>query len=226
MTAFDALMPGATEALRGGAGSPRGGSAGDWRQAVERAQARSWLADRNTTGGGRQQSDSDVLPLAESVPARASHMPDSLGLDGRGAESPPVAGVHRPESEAPAPRPVRLRTPLSSVIPAFAVTPMAPSKPVATNVAEFAAAMTQMASPLATRPRKQSLHVEVNGQGITVWVRDTSMNSQQANHLAASIAADLGDGEQRLAALYLNGRPLADGRSSTSPSLSSSSHPE
>ncbi|QVQ26148.1 hypothetical protein [Achromobacter deleyi] len=78
-----------------------------------------------------------------------------------------------------------------------------------------------MASSPGVRPRKQSLHIEPGEQGVSVWVRDTAMNSQQANHLATAIAASLGGGTQRLAALYLNGRPLADDQNSSSLSLSS-----
>lgn len=72
----------------------------------------------------------------------------------------------------------------------------------------------------SARARKQSIHAESGEQGVSVWIRDASLNSRQASHLAAAIAASLSSGRQDVASLYLNGRPVVDGSQLSSPKSS------
>ncbi|WZB76132.1 hypothetical protein WJ972_09775 [Achromobacter insuavis] len=72
----------------------------------------------------------------------------------------------------------------------------------------------------AARPRKQSIHSELDERGVSVWIRDASLNSHEAMHLAAAMASAASFGRQDLVALYLNGHPVADGSESSSFPLS------
>jgi len=230
MTAFDALMPGGSGTSQAGAGAGRGGASGDWRQAVEHAQTRSWLQGRNTESGVGPQPDqgglrnpgkasSDAAPATSHEQTIASQHPRESGRQDS-------VLVRAGAGDAPNARQVPARTSASVATPGFLSAPSAPTRQSPTRYAEQAVVLTQLASTYGVRPRKQSVHIESGEQGIFVWVRDASLNSQQANHLAAAIAANLGDGAQRLAALYLNGQSLALDRNELSRSLSSPFLPE
>lgn len=226
MTVFDVLMPVAQRAYQTGRGTAQGSAAGDWRQAVEHAQARSWLADRNTENGQGPQPDPGQPPASEkesgsAVRTQPRPAQDIHAQQAREPARQEAAAIRGSGGEASTPWqiPSLVQGPIGT--PTLAVAPIASSRLPMTHSSSQAAVLTQVASIAGVRPRKQSLHVETGEQGVSVWVRDTAMNSQQANHLATAIAASLGGGSQRLAALYLNGRPLADDQSSSSLSLSS-----
>lgn len=224
MTTFDALMPSAAGSFGIGAGGARpSGEPGDWRQAVEQAQARSWLRERTPTAGqGRAQPGrGESAPLEKPVADRAvqtgvpSADPSDKALDaviGPGADlaptGPPLQAVGAgPAAHAGLPLPV---------VQGLASTPgNSPG-----NAALPAAAAVQGEALRGTRARKQSIHVESGEQGVSVWIRDVSLNSREASHLAAAIAASLSSGRQDVASLYLNGHPVADGTQLSSPKSS------
>lgn len=224
MTPFDALMPSAAGASGNGAGGARpSGESADWRQAVEQAQARSWLRDRTPmVGQGRPQPGrGESAPLEKPTTDRGvqTGVPSAdlsdKALDaviGPGADLAPTgparqaAGVG-PAAHAGLPLPVVQR--LAS----------APANPPG-NAALPAAAAVQGEALRGTRARKQSIHVESGEQGVSVWIRDASLNSREASHLAAAIAASLSSGRQDVASLYLNGHPVADGTQLSSPKSS------
>jgi len=229
MTAFDALMPGALDAAPAGRRSGAGAGTGDWRQAVEQAQAKSWLGDRNVDAGsgGASPGRGDAAPTrdAATLPSRHAWIVEGAAprLEGRSAER--VSPLRRDEPaphlatrsvQAPLAMPQSVAA-STQVVQATRAVPDATAQSVASNYAAYA---------LAARPRKQSLHVETGEQGISVWLRDTALNSQQANHLAAAIISNLEGGGQQLAALYLNGRAVTDGPASASPLLSSTNPSE
>lgn len=217
MTAFDALMPSGVGPAGTAAGGTRpGGGTGDWRQAVEQAQARSWLRDR-TPAAGQERAPAGSGPSAP--PARP-------GAERAGQTDAPFSG---PQDEAPAsPSASAEIGPPTAVarltMGAGAVAQMGLPAPLAA-LPQPAATSTRLqgnsALPAATagqgevlrsaRARKQSIHAESGEQGVSVWIRDASLNSREASHLAAAIAASLSSGRQDVASLYLNGRPVVDG---------------
>ena len=230
MTAFDALMPSAQGPATVGANSGRRTASGDWRQAVEHAQLRSWLEGRNTESGPGPQPgliDQRIADLKgrRDVPAPIVGQHDR-GQNSRHSSRQADVGSVGPAPEAirALPAPARIPLPVTTASVAVSLaTPTSASRTSSAHGFDQAAVLTQLASTLGVRTRKQSVHIERGEQGVSVWVRDTRINSQQVNHLAASIAASLGDGSQRLAALYLNGLPVSDFRTSHSHSLSTPS---
>lgn len=223
MTAFDALMPGARETYLASGSSGGRGAAGDWRQAVEHAQARSWLEGRNTESGQGPQADLNLPRFAGQGIRGAGAEPSSQqSVRARQTAEPTRQGdvaARGSAVEASKPLEFAARMQVSVATLAPVVAPSVSRAPSAAHYADQAAMLTQMPNTRGLRPRKQSVHAESGEQGVLVWVRDASMNSQQANHLAAVIAASLGDGTQRLSALYLNGQSLADDRNPVSHSL-------
>lgn len=220
MTVFDALVLGAPDSSRTGGHRGISTDAGDWRRAVEYAQAKAWLGDRNVaTGIGARLEDGRAAFAERNVSAQKGFS-QPIGWN---APLPPPkneAGTGRSvgtsltqQHVAPSPLPE------SQVIPASLPLQPVPARPEMACRVEPPGAVSRTVYALAVRPRKQSLHVETGEQGVSVWVRDAAMNSQQANHLAAAIVANIGNGEHHLAALYLNGRTLAEYASSHFPSL-------
>lgn len=230
MTAFDALMPSAQGTALGGAGSGRRATSGDWRQAVEHAQLRSWLEGRNSEiGAGPRPGSIDPrivdLKGRRDVPTPNAAQSDRAQISRNSSHHSDIGHVGPvPEAIRALPIPACI---LHSVTTASVAVSLTTSTAVSRNFAghgfDQAAVLAQLASTLRVRTRKQSVHIERGEQGVSVWVRDTRMNSQQVNHLAASIAASLADGSQRLAALYLNGLPVASSRTPNTHSLSTPS---
>jgi len=217
MTAFDALMPGATGGHVGSTFGGHGGSAGDWRQAVEQAQARSWLQGRNVSPGPKVHPDaapSRSDPSAQAGALRPNQAGASSGLE-RGeapTESASPTAVLKPTT--PSGLAVLENTPMQ-MPPALPMAGVTLSRPVTDtpqgSAGLQAAAVSQGEILRAVRARKQSIHAESGEQGVSVWIRDASLNSRQASHLAAAIASALASGRQDVASLYLNGRPILDG---------------
>ena len=230
MTAFDALMPsgaGLSGTAVGGTrpGGGTGGGTSDWRQAVEQAQARSWLRDR-TPAAGQERAPSGSGPSAAPVRPGAERTgqsnapfsgpqdeaPASPGALGDGG---PVTAAVRPTMGAGAAAQMGLPLPLAA-LPQPAATSTRPQG----NAALPAATAGQGEVLRSARARKQSIHAESGEQGVSVWIRDASLNSRQASHLAAAIAASLSSERQDVASLYLNGRPVVDGSQLSSPKSS------
>lgn len=226
MTAFDALMPGAAGTSGGSTAGSRPGSSADWRQAVEQAQAKSWLQDRNLTPGQQGRPDA------------AQRGPDSSAQAGapRPSQTGTPPGLQQGEASTESTSPAAFSPPTTATGPAVrggTPTHMAPALPMAAVPVSRPAADAAQGSPAlpaaaagqgeilrAARARKQSIHAESGEQGVSVWIRDTSLNSRQASHLAAAIASALSSGRQDIASLYLNGRPIADGSELSSPNQS------
>lgn len=227
MTAFDALMSG--RVLNGSPAGGRAGArgaAGDWRQAVEQAQAKSWLGNRNVDAG-RSPSPHSEAPskdVAVSSATRHATPADRDVVSARGPRSEvwagqPSEGVNTPPPATYAPLAQR------STLPPVAISArITPAAPLEVGAVERPVAPAALAYVQGVRPRKQSVHVETGEQGISVWLRDAALNRQQANHVAAAIVANLEAGGQSLVALYLNGRAVVDGPATIS-SLSSSPNP-
>lgn len=218
MTNLEALLTGTAGASSSvAAGGRRAG--GDWRQAVEQAQAEAWLRDRNLAPGpghppaatqddapapaSRQMPEPDAVPVLPTVVAAtpvspaAGHVRDSM---------PPIAQAS-----------VVVRGPAA----AFAATP-APRLPASANALASAGSAAAQSAVIgqgeafrAARVRKQSIHSEIDERGVSVWIRDASLNSHEAMHLAAAMAAAASSGRQGLISLYLNGRPVAGGLESS-----------
>lgn len=222
MTAFDALMPnGAGVSAVGTRGARPGGDSGDWRQAVEQAQARSWLRDRTLAAGqeqGQPGSRVSVSPAA-SLADRAVHaaapfadppdpVRDAVNVPGADPLPPPalhqVMGAGAGETALPAPW---------VAVASLAAAPANPQGCAALP----AAAAGQGEVLRSARARKQSIHTESAEHGVSIWIRDASLNSREARHLAAAIASSLSSGRQDVASLYLNGRPVMDGLQLSSP---------
>lgn len=222
MKTFDALMSSAAGPFRAG-GARLSGESGDWRQAMEQAQARSWLRDRTPMAGqGRAQSGpGESAPPAKPVadPAVQTGVPSAdspeKALDaviGPGADLASTGPARQAVGAAPA---AHAGLPMP-VVPRLGDAPADPPG----NAALPAAAAVQREALRGTRARKQSIHVESGEQGVSVWIRDVSLNSREASHLAAAIAASLSSGRQDVASLYLNGHPVADGTQLSSPTSS------
>lgn len=224
MTAFDALMSGGgVDGFRAGGRAGAGGAAGDWRQAVEQAQAKSWLGNRNVDAGRTPspRSEAPSKGMAAAVSSRPMAAPDCNTVSEYGRRSEVLAerslyGVDTTSHEAPAP--------LAQRHAAMSVAILARSNQAASSgifTAPRPVAPAALAYAQGARPRKQSLHVESGEQGLSVWLRDAALNSRQANHIAAAIVANLEGADQPLAALYLNGRAVVNGPASVSSLLSS-----
>lgn len=224
MTAFDALMSGGGVAGFGAGGrSGAGGAAGDWRQAVEQAQAKSWLGNRNVAAERTPspRSEAPSKGMAAAFSSRPMGPPDRDVVSEYDRRSGVLAercleGVGTTLHETPAP--------LAHRHAAMSVAILARANQAASSgilTARRPVAPAALAYAQGARPRKQSLHIESGEQGLSVWLRDAALNSQQANHVAAAIVANLEGVDQPLAALYLNGQAVVNGPASVS-SLSSS----
>lgn len=224
MTAFDALIPSGSSSLGAGAGGARaGGGSGDWRQAVEQAQARSWLRDRTLAAGqGRAQSGPGVS-ASPARPAAAGTLRTGQSFASSQENAPAAVTVPGADlTSMQADRQTVGATPVAHADLPLPVVPSpaaAPANPRGTAALPVAAA-AQWEALRGNRVRKQSIHVESGEQGVSVWIRDASLNSREASHLAVAIAASLSSGRQDVASLYLNGRPLADGSQLSSPTSS------
>lgn len=225
MTAFDALMPSGAGASVAAAGAVRpGGGSGGWRQAVEQAQARAWLRDRTLAAGHGREQPGSGLPASSAAPLAGPAIQTAVPFAGprNGTlETPRIPGTDVSPTVAPrppmnaAPAEAGLPVPWTAVAPP-ATAPVDPRGPVA-----FPAAAAGQGEVLrSARARKQSIHAESGEQGVSVWIRDVSLNSREARHLAAAIAASLGSGRRDIASLYLNGRPMVDGSQLSSPQSS------
>ncbi|WP_183004826.1 hypothetical protein [Achromobacter sp. UMC71] len=219
MSTFDALMPSGTTS----AGSTRsGGGSGDWRQAVEQAQAQSWLRDRSL---GARQERVPPGPGESATPARpAAGRAEQTGTPFTGPLDEAPAPLSAPGAHGAPIAAARLTSGAGAAAQAVLPIPLACMPPLAaasTNprgVAALPAAMAGQGEVLrSARTRKQSIHAECGEQGVSVWIRDASLNSREASHLAAAIASSLLSGRQDVASLYLNGRPVVDGSQLSSP---------
>ncbi|MDR6602108.1 hypothetical protein J2732_003100 [Achromobacter deleyi] len=224
MTAFDALVSsGAQGSTAGSRRTGAGGGAGDWRQAVEQAQAKSWLGNRNVDAGriptprGQAPSTAEGVPsLVRQTPSAGTHtswLPGPRSNASAGGISEGVK-VQPPEMYLPPTQRLTASPGVALPRPALAASMNA-------DTTELPPAPPPLAYAMGIRPRKQSLHVETGEQGISVWLRDTALNGRQAHHVAAAVIAHLEEAGQPLAALYLNGRALVDGPAAVSSLLSS-----
>lgn len=192
-----------------------------WRQAMEQAQARDWLGGRNLTPGGERQGSADPCTARPSVaPAEPARPADTAGQAGAWRDTPAAL---RQGIESAAPARIAGGRGDIEVRPAYAGGPGIDATPVSARPravspisAEPAAAAGWAGAAQARRPRKQSVHAQHDEQGVSVWIRDTAMNSLQARHLAMAIAEGMQGGARDLASLYLNGRPLLGGPDSPS----------
>lgn len=223
MTAFDALMPRAFGVAQAGGTTGVRGSSGDWRQAVESAQAKSWLGNRDVNGS-QQPAPQTRLGAPAGRSGEAAHGVSSALVPTVPASGSPntVAREHSYATRAALPDNTRppIPAPRSMAIPITAQARAVMAEPIVASRRDLPGVSSQVAFALAARPRKQSLHVEAGERGVSVWVRDTTLNDQQAQHLASAIVAYLGDDEHQMASLYLNGRAVQS-HPETSTSLSS-----
>lgn len=227
MTAFDALMPGAPDASLTGRRAGGGGGAGDWRQAVEQAQAKSWLGNRNVDTRRGSLPTGEVSSAGVAVPAspRAASLFETEFPSLTERRSDAIAGQSREDAQASPQSGTQMSQAQRSITPSVGiVSRVVPSAFLNAHAVEPLMTTAALAFAPGVRPRKQSLHVETGEQGVSVWLRDTALNSQQANHLAAAIVANIEGGGRSLAALYLNGRALV-GDSAIGSSFLSSPNP-
>lgn len=224
MTAFDALIStGVPDAVPGGRRTSA--SLGDWRQAVEHAQAKSWLGERNIDLGSQAAADGAGATFASKAAALPpGPLPERQTQRQTQRRSQPVmANASSAGGSARDPRHAATASPMSSpgITPVAMATPSTQAGAAIARGTRPPAASPNAAYVLGVRPRKRSLHIETGELGVSVWLRDAALNNQQANHLAAAIIANLGDGARKLASLYLNGHMLSE----DTPSFSSSSSP-
>lgn len=222
MTAFDVLMAGATAPTSTAGASSSRGRAGDWRQAVEQAQAKSWLGNRGVDM--YQQPTTDDQGRGAPRDGGAEHSPPpSYEYKTTSASGSPLSKEHVQSARLPfTPRRAGTPTfPTSYVVampPAGTVGGVAFEEPPVVGVQEELNTPTAPRYTTGARPRKQGMHMEAGKNGLSIWVRDATLNSLQAKHLAAAIVASLGGEDDRVAALYLNGEVVAT-RSMTPVSL-------
>jgi hypothetical protein len=127
-----------------------------------------------------------------------------VALAGAGIASASVAATAATaEAAATAPEaPAAVRGPLS----AFAATPGAGVAPEEAAASEGAAAGREDETAAGEEYGRQLLHLFHGSDGVQAYIRDAELTGARLRTVAAALAAELGAGGTRLAALTVNGR--------------------